>query len=333
MKKIVISGYYGFKNFGDEAILSLLINKLQNEDVTVISSNPEYTKSLYRNIKSIKTFDFINIIKEISASDILISGGGSLLQDVTSIKSHFYYLLVILTALIFKKDVIIFAQGIGPINSKIGQLLTKTLLKKCQYVSVRDEKSFELLKTWGIKSELLCDPIFSLDIPNTEKENTLAIQLRDFKTVTDGFLDNLADFVCRNFSDYNIKIYSLQDRIDLKTCYKFEQKLKQIKADLKTEICCDLTNNEIIKELSKAKYVIAMRFHAIITALLAQSQIWAINYDIKVEKLAAEFNIPIINLSENKIDYSIAPQNLSERKTILETKKFDWSGFEKIINK
>ena len=79
-KRIVLSGYYGFKNFGDEAILSVLIKRLQKDKniITVISSDPEYTKSLHSGIKSIKTFDFRKIIGSIYKSDILISGGGSL---------------------------------------------------------------------------------------------------------------------------------------------------------------------------------------------------------------------------------------------------------------
>ncbi len=330
MNNIVISGYYGFKNFGDEAILSLLIKKLQNKNVTVISSNPEYTKSLYGNIQSIYTFDFKNILKKISSSDILISGGGSLLQDVTSVKSLFYYLIIIFIALFLRKKVIIFAQGIGPINSKIGQFLTRILLKKCEYISVRDEKSFELLKSWGIKSELLCDPIFSIDIPDSEKDNTLAIQLRDFKTVTEDFLNNLANFVCEKFSDCDIKIYSLQDDIDLEICKSFERKLKKLNPDIKTEIHYHLTNHKIIEELSKAKYVIAMRFHAIIIGLLANAKIWAINYDIKVEKLAKEFDLPLIDLSGENIDY---PDNEPDSGNIkAKLQAFDWSGFEKVIN-
>ena len=82
-KRFVLSGYFGFKNFGDEAILDVLVKRLQSldQEITVFSSNPEYTKSLFDNINSIYTFDISSVIKAIFSSDIVISGGGSLLQD------------------------------------------------------------------------------------------------------------------------------------------------------------------------------------------------------------------------------------------------------------
>ena len=129
MTKYVVSGYIGFDNFGDELIAKILVQKLKSlkaEKITLISSNPEVTKKLY-DVESCSMFGFLKSLVE---TDILISGGGSLLQDATSLKSLIYYLGVIFCALIFRKKVIIFAQGIGPINSKIGRFLTKIILKK-----------------------------------------------------------------------------------------------------------------------------------------------------------------------------------------------------------
>ena len=97
MVKVAISGYYGFKNFGDEAILSVLVNHLkehENIDITVFSSDKEYTSKTY-SVNSVKRFDLKNVIKTIRETDVLISGGGSLLQDVTSFKSLVYYSLFI----------------------------------------------------------------------------------------------------------------------------------------------------------------------------------------------------------------------------------------------
>ncbi len=335
-KRIVLSGYYGFKNFGDEAILSVLIKKLQQDKniITVISSDPEYTRSLHSNIRSIKTFDFRKIIGSIYKSDILISGGGSLLQDVTSIKSIIYYLLIIFIGLILRKKVIIFAQGIGPINSTIGQFLTKLLLRNCSYVSVRDSKSQELMNKWGIKSDLVCDPIFSVEVPQNRKTKTLAIQLRNCKGLNMDFLDRLADEVCRNFNDYKIEIYSFQDSIDLEICQTFEQKLKILAPEINTTLYSGLTNTQIIENISLAQYLISMRFHAIIIGLLAKTKTLAINYDIKVEKLAKEFGLPTVDLKKefNNQFELLKNQNLSEAENKISTLNFKWDNFENAIN-
>ena len=129
------------------------------------------------------------------------------------------FFFIIFIALIFKeKKVIIFAQGIGPISNPIGIVLTKNILKHCSYISVRDIKSHELLKSWGIDSDLLCDPIFSTEVPAVEKNNTVAVQLRNCKSLNEDFIDRLAQKISQEFSDKQIKIYSFQDSIDLEVC-------------------------------------------------------------------------------------------------------------------
>lgn len=58
-KKVVLSGYYGYDNFGDEAILSVLISHLQQigADITVLSHNPQKQQVLIKLIPS-KTLIF-----------------------------------------------------------------------------------------------------------------------------------------------------------------------------------------------------------------------------------------------------------------------------------
>ena len=94
MTKYIVSGYIGFDNFGDEAIAKVLVDRLKHEGaekITLISSNPEKTAKLY-GVDSCPMLKFFDSIKH---SDVLVSGGGSLLQDVTSFKSLLYYLGVI----------------------------------------------------------------------------------------------------------------------------------------------------------------------------------------------------------------------------------------------
>lgn len=336
-KKVLISGYYGFDNFGDEAILGVLTQKLKKMglNVRVLSRNPEKTSKLY-NVDTTLFFCLLQVIYRISKTDILVSGGGSLLQDVTSLKSLLYYLWVINTALFFRKKVIIFAQGIGPINNKFGAFLTKQTLKRCDLVTVRDRKSRLLLHLWGINATLVCDPLFGLKLHEGIPSNKVGIQLRSFKTLKDSLLEKIANQVNKEFSDKEIEIFSFQDALDLDVCKKFEKILKKINPNINSKIIFNQTSNEILEKFSKLEYLIAMRFHANLIALKYGIKTLAVSYDIKVEKLAEEAQIPCASMSgeENYDELFEQMKNLNPKELInySNSKSFDWSKFEKIIN-
>lgn len=295
MTKYVISGYIGFDNFGDEAIAKVLTSHLKanGAEITVLSSNPTKTEQLY----GVSAVNYLNFLKPIIQSDVLISGGGSLLQDVTSLKSLIYYLAVIVTALVFNKKVIIFAQGFTPFRTKIGKIFTKFVLKYCDKIYVRDTKSQEILKKMDINSELIADPVFGINTPIVEKHEGIGIQLRSFYTLTDNFMEKLADEVSKQFPNKKIKLFSLQDALDLPVLEKFSNILKE--KGINSEIYKSLSVENEIQELSKLEYLIGMRFHADLVAAKAGVKVLGINYDIKVLNLAKSIGFPIIGLSED----------------------------------
>ena len=298
MTKYLVSGYIGFDNFGDEAIASILakyLKSLNPEKITWISSNPEKTARLY-GVNSVGMLKFFNALKN---CDVLISGGGSLLQDITSLKSLLYYIFIITLGLIMGKKVYILAQGFTPFRTKFGEFITKFVLKRCYYVSVRDIKSQELLESWGIKSELIFDPVFGIEIPNIEHKG-IGIQLRSFYTVSDKFLEDLAKEISEKFPKEKIKLISLQDSIDLPILKNF-QKLLTIK-DVKTEIISNLSVENAIEKISKLEFLISMRFHSCLVGAKAGVKVLGINYDKKVEKLANDIGFPYINLNNVNIE-------------------------------
>lgn len=299
MTKYIVSGYIGFDNFGDEAIQKILVEKLKQENaekITLISSNPDKTSKLY----NVESCGMLKFFKPLIEADILISGGGSLLQDVTSFKSLLYYLGIIICALFLRKKVEIFAQGIGPINSKLGQFLVKNTLKHCNKISVRDKKSQELLKNWNIESTLVNDPILDIELEKKCLKGKVGIQLRDYYTLTDEFLINLAKNVSKYFKDKNIEIFSLQENIDLAICEKFANYLKKEGLSNIT-VLNNLSINDVFEKISELEYMIAMRFHANVVAIKSGVKTLAINYDIKVQKLAEEYNLPIIELNQKNL--------------------------------
>lgn len=302
MTKYVLSGYIGYDNFGDELIASTLIKHLQeNKDnvVTVISANPKQTSFLY-NCLAVEKFKFLlPIIK----SDVLISGGGSLLQDITSLKSLIYYLTIIFTALIFRKKVIIFAQGITPFRTKIGAFLTKFILKKCYKITLRDKNSIDFLKKWKIEAQLIFDPAWSVSSNNNIVKKGIGVQLRYYKFLSDDFLNTLAKYLSEQFSNQEIKLLSLQDSVDLPILEKF--KLYLDKYGLTSVIKKNLTVDEIINEINQLEFLIGMRFHACLIASKLKVKVLGINYDIKVKTLSDFVNFPVINIFPNEVSQGI----------------------------
>lgn len=311
MTKYVVSGYIGFDNFGDEAIAGILCSYLKElgaEKITLISSNPQKTSGLY----GVDSCGMLKFFKPIMNSDVLISGGGSLLQDVTSLKSLIYYLLVIYTALFFRKKVIIFAQGFTPFRTTLGEILTQAVLKRCDKISVRDKKSQELLANLGIKSELTSDPVFGVNIPSCNKSG-IGVQLRSFSGLTDEFLEKLVQKIKTKFPNETVKLISLQDSSDKTILEKFSQLCER--NGVKTEILSGLTVQDAILEISKLEYLVSMRFHSSLVGAKAGVKVLALNYDIKVETLAKNVGLVLAELDGRDLDerfeefFNLKPEN------------------------
>lgn len=337
-KNVAVSGYYGFDNFGDEAILTCIVDHLRSRgsNVAVISNNPKKTASMMQ-VFSVKNFNLLAVFALLANSDVLISGGGSLLQGVTSFKSLLYYSLVIKMAQLLGKKVIIFAQGIGPLQKERSEKIVRGLLEKADLITVRDEKSLERVKNWGLKATLVNDPVFSLDLPKHEADSGIVgVQLRDCKTMNDILLNRLADKIVSEFPDKKIELYAFQKSVDLKICKMFEKMLKLRNPEIQTEILHSLSQIDFIIKISKLDYMIAMRFHAVLVALKAGVRTLAINYDTKVMKLAYEALVPILTMNGDD-DYDEAftkMRNLDTKRLLAyaNNKPFEWNVFDPFIS-
>ena len=95
---IVICGSYGLGNAGDESILKAILQEVRTvapaEEITVLSRNPEETK-LCHGVRSLHMFDLPAIYRLMGRTKLYINGGGSLIQDVTSRRSLWYYLFTL----------------------------------------------------------------------------------------------------------------------------------------------------------------------------------------------------------------------------------------------
>ena len=172
MYNILISGYYGFNNIGDESILRTVIDnlreKLPNVDITVLSQSPEQTAGKY-GVKAARRMSLWDIFRSVWRCDLLLSGGGSLLQDATSGRSILYYLFILRLAQLLHKQTFIYSQGIGPISAPRNRRLTASVLRRADGIVVRDAKSRDLLLEIGVPGHLVhvtADPVIRVRKPD-----------------------------------------------------------------------------------------------------------------------------------------------------------------------
>ncbi len=315
--KFLLAGYFGFGNFGDEAILKYFIDVLhfyyKEAEISVISQSPHIIRKNF-GANGIYRFDFRAIIKEIKSCDYLIFPGGSVLQDITSLKSILYYLALIYLAIFFKKKFILLAQGIGPINSFVAQKLTYKFLKKASLVTLRDEKSYDTLIKHDISAEHTADLLWAFtqnvrqnsnkeeviygEILNSIEKKKLGIQLRTWKSLTSEKLVLLAQAILKNFphNEFDYKLICLQKNSDKEIMIEFGKLLHKLAPKAFIEFFEETDIEKNIELLQNMDYMIAMRFHAGLCTINAEKSILMISYDPKTEAFCNELGLKYIDI-------------------------------------
>lgn len=177
-KRIVLSGYYGFGNTGDEAVLAGILATFQelglDARITVLSADPERTKREHPGVESVHRYKLAPMISAIRSADLVISGGGSLLQDATSARSAYYYIFVLRLAQMLRRKTMIYAQGIGPLIRDGVKKSVAGALNRANMITVRDKDSKSLLESIGVNRppiEVTADPsfVFKPDFEQADK--------------------------------------------------------------------------------------------------------------------------------------------------------------------
>lgn len=311
-QKIVISGYYGFRNSGDEAVLQSILNALQRQsqaagiaiEPVVLSIDPEWTTATY-GVKSVHRMKLGEVRQAISESAGLISGGGSLLQDVTGTKTIPYYLGILKLAQWMGKPTFIYAQGIGPVNRKLFHPLIKSVFRKSAYISVRDEQSRQLLQSMGLNLnniQVVPDPVMGLELPQSagspaatgvsaaetaSKQKTVGISVRyweesrhELNAIVEGLLKASAEMPLQlRFLPFH---HPLDNEASRYVMQKLENKVSALGRSV--SICEDaLHPQQMLREVAACDALIGMRLHSLIYAAGRRVPLMGISYDPKID--------------------------------------------------
>lgn len=308
--KILISGYFGFGNLGDEAILAAMVEGFSGFDkkisLTVLSQNPEQTSETHC-IPAINRNNVRDIIKSLRECDVFISGGGGLLQDKTSSRSLLYYLGLMRLAKLFGKKVYVFAQGIGPVKSRANRLLLKKTLEKADLITIRDYESFSFLNDYHLKNPKIlntADATFILEPEEGEplleqagikkdKGRLVGISLRNLTKANlpvetlAGLADNLAETL-----KAKIVFIPCQRSTDIDVINQVMNKMSAQAAVISKEY----RPTELLGIITQMDLVIGMRLHSLIFAALAKVPAIGLAYDPKVSSFMAEVSLPCFDV-------------------------------------
>lgn len=151
---VIICGAYGKDNAGDDAILLSMLRQLRQDDpdlpIWVMTRKPGQT-ALMAGISTVFTFDFHKAGQIMRHCRLYISGGGSLIQDVTSTRSLMFYLQSIRQAKRNGCCVMMYGCGVGPLQHPRNRRIAGRVLNgSVDLITLRDPDSRTILESIGV---------------------------------------------------------------------------------------------------------------------------------------------------------------------------------------
>ena len=302
-KNILLEGYYGAGNLGDEAILQSVIELVQqhyeNCNIIVSSKRPRVTENKYSSIdRSITGFfkDKSKYVGAISDTDTVIIGGGGLLKS----DSITYYAAVILLSRLLNTKVYIFSVGVTPdFDTRLYRLILRYGLASTQAITVRDHVSKTHLQEYGIPGPIEIIPDAALlrtqeSTTELDGNNELVLILRDTESrqvdvegITDG-INNYASYHNINISLVVVNYTTIKRDISLAV---------DIRSKLHPECSIEFINrlDEIETKIRNACLIISVRLHGTILAAKYNTPFISLEYGPKCINVPKEFaDNPII---------------------------------------
>lgn len=307
MARVLLSGYYGFGNFGDEVLLDVIVEQMQRRfpstRLEVLTATPSATAAS-RRVAAVPRWDWREIRAAIRRADVVLSGGGGLLQNATSTRSLLYYAGIVREAIRAQRKTMIFAQSIGPLDFW-GQLIVRYFCKGLDRATVRDQRSRALLEALLSTTpvEQTADPVFLYDAPETGVDLSaegLGTESGPYAVVsvrkTSAFRD-LAGAIAR-------VVDRLAERHGVRSAFLPLGGAPDAAAATDVIRAC-LSNPVLLPEsslekaasiLRGARVVVGMRLHSLVIAARYAVPFLAIAYDPKVAALCRDLEYPLAPL-------------------------------------
>lgn len=310
--RLLMVGYFGFGNAGDEAVLAAEVEALRAElgpatEFLVVSGSPADTRARH-GLSAVRRGDAPGLLRALRGCDALVAGGGSLLQDVTSARPVAFYGGLMLAARAVGRPVFAYGQGLGPLRRRANRLLAGWALRGSTYAGLRDAGSCALAGELGAREvDLVADPVLGMDLL-AERQPAglaaagssgarlaaarpsgarLAVALRPWPG-QDRWLPpvraGLAELVARGVEVVLVPFHAVQDA----------GLARELGSDLGVRVVRPAADPRAsLAAVAGADAVLGMRLHALIGAAAAGRPFVALAYDPKVTAFADRVGQPV----------------------------------------
>ncbi|TDE86347.1 polysaccharide pyruvyl transferase CsaB [Deinococcus sp. S9] len=291
--RVAVSGYYGFGNTGDEAIALAITRELKRQGAVplLLSHTPAETARAY-GCESAARMNPAALLGALARSQVLLSGGGGLLQDKTSARTLQYYLGVIRLARRLGRRVVIFNQSIGPLSEAGGRRVAAAL--RGLRVIVRDRGSLDTLRALGIEGELGGDPALLLSPTPGLDQDTQRVIVAPRGDVTDA-TERLKTVTAHlRAQGRRVTALALMPEQD-------DPAARSLGAD---EVLSTRDPQAALDAIAAAGFVVGVRLHAVILAAAAGVPFAGVSYDPKVQGFCADAGAPACPTAFDPTDLS-----------------------------
>lgn len=304
---VMLSGYYGFQNSGDDAILDSIIDSLkkEKEDISIVVLSKNYRETMEeQNVFAIHRYNFFHIGKYLKYTRLFVNGGGSLIQDSTSTRSLVYYISLVHWAKRLGLRVMYYANGIGPVTKKVNIPWARRALEAADCITLREPESFSALKELGVRNEnvsLSSDPTLTLMPEGEERLDQIfeaegldkngryfVLAIRQWKHNDLNFESKMAEVIEEVSREYGLTplFVPMQQPYDSLISREILAKLKT-PGKLLTGV---YSVTELLGIVGRSQFVLAMRLHALIYAVSIGVPIIGIIYDPKIKSFIDYLN-------------------------------------------
>lgn len=300
-QRLLLAGYFACGNLGDDAILLGFCDRMRasGHPMQALAGNTAVLTQL-TGLNAIPRMEWPLVKQAIEDCDWLVFPGGSIFQDVSSVRSVLYYSRLVKLAKEAGKKVALVNQGIGPLKTMPGRNIALGAFRRADLIVVRDPASGDLLRSLGVKGQIHVGADSALLLPSPSPDNlgepfgagglkTIGVSVRPWgKDKGAAAAKVFSELFTELFKARYLPVLIEMDRMDRPMMDRISKEMGGKVLEIK-----NLESPQAVQQrMARMEAVIAMRLHAGILAVTAGVPPFMVSYDPKVAAFANQIGAP-----------------------------------------